>query len=186
MGPTVLALFLLGLALGKLGIAAQLSQRRRLLWRTLIFAALIGVPGNLAYALAAELLLSRLDGMMLLFAVATLAAPALCLAYACAFLLAWPTGVGQRILGPLRPVGRMALTNYLFQSLVCTTIFYGYGGGWFGSVGPAAGLLIALAVFAVQIPLSHAWLARFEFGPAEWLWRSLTYGRRQPWRRAAA
>lgn len=73
----------------------------------------------------------------------------------------------------------MALSNYLLQSVVCTTLFYSYGFGLFGQVGPAAGVLLSCAIYALQIPLSVWWMRRFRFGPAEWLWRSLTYGRRQ-------
>jgi uncharacterized protein len=74
----------------------------------------------------------------------------------------------------------MALSNYLLQSLVCTTLFYSYGLGWYGSVGRAAGLVLVVIIYAAQIPLSVWWLKHFRFGPAEWVWRSLTYGKRQP------
>ena len=76
----------------------------------------------------------------------------------------------------------MALSNYLLQSLVCTTIFYSYGLGLFGSVGRAAGLGLAVAIYAAQVALSVRWLKCFRFGPLEWLWRTLTYGSRQPMR----
>ncbi len=76
----------------------------------------------------------------------------------------------------------MALSNYLLQTLVCTTIFYSYGLGLFGQVLPSAGLALAVVIFALQIPLSVWWLQQFRFGPAEWLWRSLTYGKLQPMR----
>jgi uncharacterized protein len=83
-------------------------------------------------------------------------------------------------LTPLAAVGRTALSNYLLQSLICTTIFYSYGLGLFGRVGPAAGTALAVVIYAVQVPLSRWWLRRFQFGPMEWLWRSLTYMKRQP------
>jgi uncharacterized protein len=76
----------------------------------------------------------------------------------------------------------MALSNYLFQSLVCTTLFYSYGLGLFGKVGPAAGLALSFAIYSVQVPLSVWWLRRFRFGPMEWVWRSMTYGKLQPMR----
>ena len=82
-------------------------------------------------------------------------------------------------LRPLAAVGRMALSNYLLQSLIATTLFYGYGFGLFGQVGPALGLLITIAIFTAQIPLSVWWMGRFRFGPVEWLWRTLTYLRFQ-------
>jgi uncharacterized protein len=77
-------------------------------------------------------------------------------------------------------VGRLALSNYLFQTLVCTTIFYSYGLGFYGKVGPAAGLALTVLIFVTQIMLSVWWIRRFRFGPAEWLWRTLTYGKLQP------
>jgi uncharacterized membrane protein YeiB len=75
---------------------------------------------------------------------------------------------------PFAPAGRMALTNYLAQSLVGTTFFYGYGLAHWG-MGRAQQLLFVLAVFAVQIAISHWWLTRFRYGPLEWLWRSAIY-----------
>ncbi len=85
-------------------------------------------------------------------------------------------------LRPLSAVGRMALSNYLLQSLIATTLFYGYGFGLFGQVGPALGLLTTIAIFTAQIPLSVWWMGRFHYGPVEWLWRTLTYPRFQPFR----
>lgn len=78
----------------------------------------------------------------------------------------------------------MALSNYLGQSIICTLIFYGYGLGLFGQMGKAAGLVLAVAIYAVQVIVSVWWMARFQFGPAEWLWRTLTYMKRQPMRQA--
>ena len=82
----------------------------------------------------------------------------------------------------LAPVGRMALTHYIGQSLVCTWIFYGYGLGYFEQLPRAWQPLFAVALFSVQVALSHAWLSRFRFGPMEWVWRSLTYASLQPMR----
>jgi uncharacterized protein len=74
----------------------------------------------------------------------------------------------------------MPLTNYLMQSVVGTLVYNGYGLGMYSKLGYSVGLLLTLAVFALQIPLSRWWLRRFQFGLVEWLWRSLTYGRPQP------
>jgi len=105
---------------------------------------------------------------------------ALSFAYA-AGLLAWP-GAGKPGVwtAPVAAAGRMALSNYLMQSLICVFLFYGYGLGLFGRVAtaPAAGL--SLAIYAAQLAFSTWWLNRFRFGPFEWVWRSLTYGYRQP------
>jgi uncharacterized protein len=80
-------------------------------------------------------------------------------------------------LGAFAAAGRMPLTNYLLQTLIATTLFYGWGFGLWGKVGPALDLALAVTIFfVVQVPLSKWWLARFELGPMEWLWRRLTYG----------
>jgi peptide/nickel transport system permease protein len=84
-------------------------------------------------------------------------------------------------LSPLGFVGRTALSNYLLQSVVCTLLFYGYGMGLYRKLGPAITIFLTLLVFRAQIALSAWWLERYRFGPAEWLWRSLTYGL-QPWK----
>jgi uncharacterized protein len=77
----------------------------------------------------------------------------------------------------------MALSNYLLQSLLCTTLFYGYGLGYFERLPRAWQIPFAFALFALQLALSQLWLRRFRFGPVEWLWRSATYLRWQPLRR---
>ena len=85
----------------------------------------------------------------------------------------WPGGLVEKALSS---VGRMALSNYLFQTVVATTIFYGYGLGLFGQVDRVEQMGIILVIWAVQVVLSVLWLQRFRYGPAEWVWRKLTYG----------
>jgi uncharacterized protein len=87
---------------------------------------------------------------------------------------------GSRLHRALAATGQMALTNYLVQTLVCTTIFFGHGFGLFGSVERTGQALIVLAIWAFQLVLSPWWMSRFRFGPFEWLWRSMTYLRVQP------
>jgi uncharacterized protein len=79
-------------------------------------------------------------------------------------------------------VGRMALTNYLMHSVILTTVFYGYGLGLYGSVPRLVQMAFVAGVISLQLSISPWWLARFRFGPVEWLWRSLTYRERQPLR----
>jgi uncharacterized protein len=86
----------------------------------------------------------------------------------------------------LAAVGRMALTNYLTHSIVCTTLFYGYGFGLFGQVNRTGLAAIVLTIWIFQLIVSSIWLRFFRFGPAEWLWRSLTYWRIQPMRLSPA
>ena len=87
--------------------------------------------------------------------------------------------VWQRRFAPIAAAGRMPLTNYLMQTLIGTSLFYGWGFALWGQVGPAAELLLAPVIFfALQVPLSLWWLRRFDYGPIEYLWRIGTYGHR--------
>lgn len=99
------------------------------------------------------------------------------LAYAALILLAFQTRTGAWLLAPLAATGRMALTTYLTQSIVCTTLFYSYGFQLTGRVGYTGMFTITVLLFAVQMAVSVWWLKRYRFGPVEWLWRALTYGR---------
>jgi uncharacterized protein len=83
----------------------------------------------------------------------------------------------RKMLTPFAAVGRMALTDYLMQSLVCTLFFYHYTTGLFGRVGPAWGLLVTVIFYSLQVVISNWWLSSYRFGPMEWLWRGLTYGK---------
>ncbi|MDQ3510851.1 MAG: DUF418 domain-containing protein, partial [Pseudomonadota bacterium] len=85
------------------------------------------------------------------------------------------SGAASRLLAVLAPAGRMALTNYLVQSIVGTLVFYGYGLGYFEQLSRAWQVPFVLALFAAQVAFSHWWLARFRFGPLEWIWRAATY-----------
>ncbi len=88
-----------------------------------------------------------------------------------------------RLRRSLAAVGRMAFTNYILQTVLCTWIFYGHGLGLFGQVERVDQIAIVVAVWALQLAVSPLWLKRFRFGPLEWLWRALTYGRAPPMRR---
>jgi uncharacterized protein len=88
-------------------------------------------------------------------------------------------GLQQR----LAAVGRMALTNYLMHSVILTTVFYGYGLGLYGSIPRFQQMAFVVAVIGLQLLYSRWWLARYRFGPVEWLWRSLTYWKSQPMKR---
>jgi uncharacterized protein len=97
-------------------------------------------------------------------------------------MLVCKAGALPRLTARLAAVGRMALTNYLAQTLLCTTLFYGYGLGLFDRLDRVRLLGVVAAVWLLQLAYSPVWLRHFRYGPAEWLWRSLTYMRRQPMR----
>jgi uncharacterized protein len=180
----VLAMFLVGLYIGKRQLLHNAVEQLPLFRRVFAWGIVIGVIGNLLYVMLAhgagalELTWGTLAGLAGLF----IGAPALSLAYATGLIMLAQNATWHRLLAPLGAVGRTALSNYLLQTLICTTIFHGYGLGLYGQIGPAAGLALTFAIFGLQIPLSNWWVKRFRFGPFEWLWRSLTYGRMQPLR----
>ena len=150
-------LMLIGVSVWRSGVLRQAQSHRRLLWAIGVVAGAIAViaPGS-------ELPLA--------------------VAYAAA-LVAWQRSEScTGWLAPVAALGRMALSNYLAQSIIFGLIFYGYGFGLFRRLTPALAAVLGVAVYASQLAFSSWWLNRYRFGPVEWLWRSLTYGRRQPLR----
>lgn len=180
--PMFFAMFLFGLYAGRRRILHEVEANLGFIRRVFVWGLALGLPANLIYAVTYAMADPASASPLWVVTAATLAVggPALCFAYAAAITLLLRRNAVHQFLHPLAAVGRMALTNYLLQSLVCTTIFYSYGLGWYGSVGRAPGVVLALAIYAAQIPFSVWWLKRFRFGPMEWLWRTLTYGQRQP------
>ncbi|RQG98680.1 DUF418 domain-containing protein [Natrarchaeobius oligotrophus] len=106
----------------------------------------------------------------------------LALAYVSGIVLCCRAAAGGYVTGALSAVGRTAFSNYLLQTVLATTIFYGHGLGLFGQLSRVELLGVVVVIWAIQVPLSVAWLNRYRFGPVEWLWRTLTYGERQPMR----
>lgn len=179
----ILTMFLLGLYAGRCGIFQDVSTHVPFIRRVQAWGLTIGVAGNAAFAVGGSSnpsptsVMQNVGAMCLLFA-----APAMSFFYASTIILLTQSEAWRRRLAPLAAVGRMALSNYLLQSLICTTIFYSYGLALFCKVRPSLGLLLTMIIFLIQIPLSVWWLRRFRFGPTEWLWRSLTYWQVQPMR----
>jgi uncharacterized protein len=99
----------------------------------------------------------------------------LALAWVCGVMLACQRPGARRYTAPFAAVGRTALSNYLLQSLICTTLFYGHGFGLFGHVERTGQLALVVLVWVIQLIASAVWLLFFCMGPAEWLWRALTY-----------
>ena len=154
--------------------AATLARSRR------VALALFG--GAIAFGLAASVLLAILpepDSMAAVF-VATLARTIERAALAAFYALTVVRLVHGGVPGWLRPfesAGRMPLSNYLLQTVLASAVFYGWGLGFWDRAGPASETLLAIALFVlIQLPLSRWWLARFRYGPMEYLWRRFTYG----------
>jgi uncharacterized protein len=177
--PRTLGLMLIGMAASRSGALRNIAAYRRVLVRSL---PIIGTAG---VAMAAVQVWARETEAPLHWTVALLepyASLLLAFAYVAALLL-WLTARPARARGLARLLaasGRMALTNYLAQSVLFSVLFYGFGAGLYGRLGSAPASLIGIATFVAQMVFSHWWLTRYRFGPAEWLWRSITYARRQP------
>lgn len=166
--PKVLGIMLLGLVVGRRLASGGLIENRSLMRRVLAAGLTIGLPASLAYALLPEQGQSNWSSLV--------GTVPLALAYAAAFVLAWPRA--RSLLQHFVPVGRMALTNYLMHSFLGGIIFYGIGFGLVGHLQPLVFYGVALLIFAAQVLFSRWWLRRHEQGPAEALWRAATYGRR--------
>jgi uncharacterized protein len=114
-----------------------------------------------------------------LMIIGTVGTPLLSLGYACAVIVLVQDAGWRARLQRFGAIGRTALSNYLFQSIVGTLLFFGYGVGLAG-IGPAMLFIPLILIYAFQAWVSPIWLRHFRFGPAEWLWRTLTYGKLQP------
>ncbi|MDO6822970.1 DUF418 domain-containing protein [Marinobacter sp. 1_MG-2023] len=179
----VLAMFLLGAAAARLHLAESNTGHIKLL----AIVAIFGLGAGVALAIGevspqAETAAGRLITIM-----GNVASPPLLAMGYGAVLLWWWRGNGlltRGVRAMFAPVGRMAMTNYVLQSAVCISLFYGFGGGRFATMSLAALMLFSLALFLVQVVFSAVWLKLFNYGPLEWLWRWQVKGARPSLRKA--
>ena len=177
--PRTLALFVFGAWLWKAGVL----KRPDAFGRYVTTAAWTGIAAGATLTAAdlhGTLSSSGLSGL----ALAELAPVLLAVGYGAALLLFLPHA--PLVLSAFTPIGRMAFTNYLLQSIVFGFVFFGYGLGQFGRMGTASAFVLGVTVYLIQIAVSRWWLRRFRFGPVEWLWRTLTYGFAAPMRKGAS
>jgi len=173
-------LMYLGMGAWRSGVLREPKRNRGVLISVLSIAICVGVPTTIndisvrstGQSLWPALRAPHVDASILL-----------ALAYVCGLLL-WLTPKRAATVPGLAAIGRMALTNYVLQSVVLTFLFYGYGIGLFGRIGSAAAAALGALIYALQVVLSQRWLQRFRFGPLEWLWRSLSYAHRQPMKKS--
>ncbi|MEA2895803.1 MAG: uncharacterized protein QOJ84_1418 [Bradyrhizobium sp.] len=176
--PRTVALMLIGAAAWR----ADLFRRGSPANRRLPFLAAIGILIGgalsvthendwLGFGWRTDLLVERLGTVLL------------SCGYGAAIIWATQQATGRKLLAWAAPIGRMAFTNYLMQSVIFGWLFYGYGLGLFGKLGVTAALAIGIAVYVLQVAFSAVWLQRYLYGPVEWLWRAAMYGAWQPLRR---
>jgi uncharacterized protein len=183
----LLGVMLLGLYVARRGAVWDPSARRSLAKKSLPWLIAAGFAGCLVWVVMADF--AKIDESSIYMVFGHIAAwpigmTMLGLGYAAAITLLMDHKSWQRRLAPFAVVGRTALSNYLVTAFVGAFIGSSWGLGLYAQVPVSMSLLLVLIVFSVQILASHWWMARFRFGPAEWLWRSFTYGKLQPMRRA--
>jgi uncharacterized protein len=172
--PRTIALFLFGALAWRSGILQRASEHKRLLLGIAIGGVLFGGVLTVAaqwrdlFVWPSREVMERFGGI------------ALAAGYASGIVGLTSVPAGQRMLAWAAPVGRMAFTNYLGQSLILGWIFYGYGFGLFGKLSVSAAFTVGVVIYAMQAAVSAWWLGRYRYGPVEWLWRSLMYGSWQP------
>ena len=171
----VMGLFLLGFYIGRNRIYAHLAEKKGLLKKVLVYGMLVGLPTSLPYALSS--LEGHPWGLAVHSILYTVSVFPLGLAYAAAFCLWYLQHKESRIFKILATPGQMALSNYIGQSLWGILIFYGIGFGLGSDMGLAYVLLVATGVYVIEIIFSLLWLRYCQFGPLEWIWRMLTYGK---------
>lgn len=185
--PKVFGMFLIGFVLGRSNFYKNISQNKKWIYYTICIGLLIGLPANylLAYYIRnheADYYNLKINGLYQTIAYALGVAP-FALAYVGTFMLCFQTAFGKKIMSVVSPVGRMAFSNYITHSLVCNFVFLGAGLGYGGQVGPFFLTIFGIILFVLQIVISTIWLRYYNYGPVEWLWRSLTYGKMQVMKR---
>jgi uncharacterized protein len=173
------ALFLLGMWVWRAGIVQRLEEYKPVLKRVCAWCIPVGLIVSSYVAIVSAVvppsrasLLGWSAGVLWLPSAHVLSA-----GYVSGLALIFLNKDRRRFLLPFAAVGRTALTNYLMQSVLCTLFFYHYTTGLFGRVGPAIGLIPTVILYGAQVVVSNWWLKRYRFGPMEWLWRGMTYGK---------
>ncbi|HZG69970.1 MAG TPA: DUF418 domain-containing protein, partial [Chondromyces sp.] len=176
---SVLAMFLFGLFAGKIGAFKSDTTHLRLIRQTQKWSLVLAIPFIVLLFLlktgAVEWGIKTAPAIQLF---TSLSGITLCFFYITSLALLLRNQKWQRRLRPLGYTGQMALTNYLLQTIICIILFLGFG--LYGKVSLAAGTAIALLIYALQMIFSYLWMKKFSFGPFEWLWRAITYGKFQP------
>lgn len=187
-GYFTFAFFLLGLYMGRIAFFQNFREHKTLIKKIVIWSAVTLVIsfGILAAAFSQVGPDGGLDSWYAMVGLSAMdvANMAMTFLWIAIFVMLYKKTKPERWLSKLAPYGRMALTNYVLQSIIGTFLLYGWGLGFLGELRQLYTFIIALALIAVQVRLSKLWLKHFNYGPLEWLWRSLTFFKIFPFRKS--
>ncbi|WP_368505590.1 DUF418 domain-containing protein [Alkalihalophilus sp. As8PL] len=164
----VIGMFLLGAFVARKKWLLNIDHHRTMLKKVWWITLLVGFPTKIPHAFIGDSYQYEMLHM-------TIGGPLVAMFYATSIALLATNPTARKWLQPFAMVGRLSLTNYLMQSIVFTTLFYGYGFGLFNSLGYFVGAILAIVFFLLQILFSIWWITRFKMGPFEWFWRAGTY-----------
>ncbi|MDV2686199.1 DUF418 domain-containing protein [Alkalihalophilus lindianensis] len=164
----VIGMFLLGAFVARKKWLLNIDTHRPLLKKVWLITLLVGFPAKIPHAFIGDSYQYEMLHM-------TIGGPLVAMFYATSIALLATNPTARKWLQPFAMVGRLSLTNYLMQSIVFTTLFYGYGFGLFNSLGYFVGAILAIVFFLLQILFSKWWITHFKMGPFEWFWRAGTY-----------
>jgi len=173
------ALFLLGMWVWRAGIVQRLGEYKAVLQRVCAWCLPIGAALSI-YVATVRALIPHTQVSLWGFSAGVLWLPSshiLAAGYASGLAVLFLHDDWRKWLMPFAAVGRTALTNYLMQSVICTLFFYHYTTGLYGRIGPAWGWVPTVISYSTQVVISNWWLSHYRFGPMEWLWRGMTYGK---------
>lgn len=176
---TILPLFMIGAGAAKNRLFENVDSKRHMMGYSAIVLALAGVLIKSLPFLTGRTLMTD-------YAQDAFGGGMLAMAYALFIALASEKRIFDKLLAPLEAAGRLSISNYLFQSIVATLIFYSYGLGYYGKISIFAGSVLALSIYAFQLAASTWYIKRYYYGPVEWLWRSGTYMKKQRFKKEDA
>ncbi len=188
-GYFTFAFFLVGLYLGRSGFFKRFKEDKKLtqkilLWSSILLVVSIGITAGAFISLGPEVKMDNWVAMVGLTGM-DLVNTAMTLIYIALFVILYRKTKPEKWLAKLAPYGRMALTNYVMQSIVGTALLFGWGLGYLGEIPNRYTFLIAIVVILLQVWTSKLWLHYFYYGPLEWLWRSLTFFKVFPMKKKA-
>ncbi len=181
----VFTMFLAGLYAGKMGWFQRIADHLHTFRKAQLWGLGIGLPLSILFWVSGQKLDPAIPDLWFVMNYICIAVgtPALCIFYISTIVMWHHHKPHYRFWNLVAGVGRMALSHYIGQSILCTTLFYGYGLGLYGKVSPFIGVVMTVVIYMLQLGITIWWLRQYRYGPLEWIWRSLTYLQLQPFKK---